>query len=195
MSAPISIDDEIVYLYIVSKRIAMSYTTIELPGHYTGTVREESKLSYATLSVILHSKFGVTFNPQDILVTKEGKPYQKNNAYHFSYAHCTDYIACAVGSEKIGVDIEQPREVPDKIYSKILTNTEITNRVNPLYSWVIKEAYTKLGNPESRIIFSSRAAEELLQRAPSVIVQTIECLCALFHTKKSTKVIIEYQLS
>jgi hypothetical protein len=158
-------------------------------------VREESKLSYAVLAFLLQTKFNVYFEAEDILITKEGKPYQKDNKYYFSYAHCPDYIACAVGSEEIGVDIEQPRTVPSKIHSKILTKIEVANKADPLNSWVIKEAYYKLGHPESRITFSRTSTKKLLQQSPSVMLQTSEYICALFHTKKSTKVIIESQLT
>jgi phosphopantetheinyl transferase len=53
------------------------------------------------------------------------KPFLQDEQYHFSISHCGDYAAAIVSSKnRVGVDVEEPKERILKIVDKFLSKTE-----------------------------------------------------------------------
>lgn len=182
------------YLSIIGKESASVYKQVDMPPHYTGTIRDESRLAYAVLAHSLKEHLGLSFDATTIRVTKDGKPFHKDNEYYFSLAHSNKYIACVIGLSNLGVDIEQPREIPKKLYSKILTEAEIKEDYNPLLTWVIKEAYSKLQGLGLRLAFNKHAEIEMRHKYPHVIQETADYICVLFYTYENTDLNIKVTL-
>lgn len=134
----------VVYLYVIPKTEVHDYVATHMPAHYTGTIRDESKMGYTILADILKTKFEIIYQAKNILTKPDGKPYIKDSSICFNISYSQDYVACAVGLQEIGIDIEQPRRLLPKLLPKILTREEINDSVDPLQAWVIKEAYGKL---------------------------------------------------
>lgn len=182
------------YLSIIGKERASVYKQVDMLPHYTGSIRDESRLAYAVLANSLKEHLGLPFDATTIRVTKDGKPFQKDNEYYFSLAHSNEYIACAIGLSNLGVDIEQPREISKKLYSKILTEAEIKEDYNPLLTWVIKEAYSKFQGLGLRLAFNKHAEIEMRHKCPHVIQETADYVCALFYTNENTDLNIKVAL-
>lgn len=178
------------YLRIVSKEKARLYDQTVMPTHYVGTIRDESRLAYATLSQTLKDHLWVSFDVSAIRVTADGKPYHKDNQYYFSLAHSDHYIACAVGFSEMGVDIEDTKNIPQKIHAKFMTETEIIARVDPLLTWVTKEAYSKLLGLGLRFSFSKHPAADMRDEYFHAIQQGADYMCALFCADKDTDITV-----
>lgn len=180
-----------VYLLIVSKEKAGSYKQASMPSHYDGTIRDESRLAYATLAQLLESQFSMSFDVSAIHVTADGKPYHKDNQYFFSLAHSDRYIACALGFSEMGVDIEDSKDVSQKIHTKFMTETEIIERVDPLVTWVTKEAYSKLRGIGLRLSFNKHSAAEMRDEYLHTIQLGEDYICALFCTNTEAEITVE----
>jgi phosphopantetheinyl transferase len=184
----------VVYLYVISKNEMHNYTSTPMPAHYTGTIRDESKMGYAILSDILKTKFGVTYHAKNILTNPNGKPYLKDSSICFNISYSQDYVACAVGQQEIGIDIEQSRKLHSKLFTKILTPEEIDDGVDPLWAWVIKEAYSKLLGAGLVLGFASISVDIILGKQPYFIVPNKLYTCAVFYENPNTIVEIQYAL-
>jgi phosphopantetheinyl transferase len=179
-------------LAIIHVDKATAYPPVSMPAHYEGgTIRDESRLAYATLAYYLKKHFGLTYDAQTIAVTKYGKPFQRDGRYHFSLSHSSDYIACAIGNQELGVDIEQPRNISRKIYSKIMTRAEMDESKDVLLTWVIKEAYSKLRGVGVRLSFKDISANDIQSRCAHIIQQTDEYICVILYSNKDSHFIIE----
>lgn len=185
---------ESIYLFIINKQSIKDYDAIEMPDHYTATVRTESKMGYAVLKDVLRTRFDLPYDPQSIQTTPEGKPFITNNTLGFNISNCQDYIACAVGYQELGVDIEQHRPVHPKLFRKILTPQEIKNSVTPLRAWVIKEAYSKLLGTGLRLGLTSISAEDLRSQYPNIVLSDKPYYCALFYANPGAHIQVEYAL-
>lgn len=184
----------VVYLYVIPKAELHKYTTTPMPAHYTGTIRDESKMGYAILADILKTKFGITYQAKNISKKPSGKPYLKDSSICFNISYSQDYVACAVGHQEIGVDIEQPRELLPKLLPKILTPKEINDEVDPLRAWVIKEAYGKLLGAGLALGFASISVDIILGTQPHFVVPNKLYTCAVFYENPNTTVEIQYTL-
>lgn len=184
----------IVYLYVIPKVEVHNYTTTPMPAHYAGTIRDESKMGYAILADILKTKFGITYQAKNIFKKPNGKPYIKDSLICFNISYCQDYIACAVGQQEIGVDIEQPRELRPKLLPKILTPEEISDGVDPLQAWVMKEAYGKLLGEGLALGFASISIDTILGKRPYFIVPSKVYTCAVFYENLNTTVEMQHTL-
>lgn len=90
----------------------------------------------------------------DIRVDKYGKPYVANvSGYYFSVTHSGEYVACVVGDEPCGIDIEEVVDIELDIAKRFYSTSEYNSLVDktdaswiPAFFeiWTIKEAYTKL---------------------------------------------------
>ncbi len=187
-SAPIA------YICVIPKTEVHNYVSTPMPAHYEGTIRDESRMGYAILANILKNKFGVTHHVKNILAKPNGKPYIKDSSICFNIAYSQDYVACAVGQQEIGIDIEQPRELHPKLILKLLTPEEIDDGVDPLRAWVIKEAYSKLLGAGLALGFASISVDTILGRQPHFIVPNKLYTCAVFYENPNTMVKIQYTL-
>ena len=83
-----------------------------------------------------------------------GKPYLVNDPHiHFNLSHSGKYIACAIDSKPVGIDIEQIKPIDMKIAERFFSMDEILfiaahvneMRTNAFYNiWTRKESYIKL---------------------------------------------------
>jgi phosphopantetheinyl transferase len=99
------------------------------------------------------------FPYQEILIANTRKPFLQNEAYHFSISHCGDYAAAIVSTnQRVGIDIEVPKEKVMRIVGKFLSEEErkifniqqLTTKYQlPTLLWSAKEAIFKWwGNGE-----------------------------------------------
>jgi phosphopantetheinyl transferase len=66
------------------------------------------------------------FPREEILIADTRKPFLKDERYHFSISHCSDYAAAIVSSqERVGIDIEMITPRVEKIKQKFLHVDEL----------------------------------------------------------------------
>ncbi len=66
------------------------------------------------------------FPYDEMLIANTNKPYLPYEQYHFSISHCGNYAAAIVSStERVGIDIEIPKEAIFKIVHKFLHDEEL----------------------------------------------------------------------
>ena len=106
-----------------------------------------------------------------IIKNECGKPYY-DDKFYFNISHSKNYICIAVSSMEVGIDIEQPRTINNKIAQKVLANGEKLINNNILYNWVIKEAYSKYKGLGLQIGFSNIDANQILK---SDYLKNISC--------------------
>lgn len=101
------------------------------------------------LREMLESK-GIT-NPE-FYTDEKGKPYIKGNPLYFSISHSGSFVACAIDSRPVGIDIEAYRNIPDTLAKRFCTEEELlfifekSDKINvkKFFSvWTAKEAYLK----------------------------------------------------
>jgi len=81
--------------------------------------------------------------------TQKGKPYIEKDVY-FNMSHSGDYVACAVGLQPVGIDIEILRQVNLNIAHRFFHPDETTflnnslNKTEDFFKlWTMKESYLK----------------------------------------------------
>lgn len=78
--------------------------------------------------------------------TSFGKPYAFD-APHFNYSHSGQLFLCAVDLLPLGVDLETPRPISDRLIRRVCTPNELAfTAFDPrrfLQVWTAKEAYLK----------------------------------------------------
>lgn len=132
------IADETIYYLIVEKEKVSTKHIDELPS-FCINAREETKRAYILLTNVLKSKLS---NLPEIFFNKHGKPYFKNGDLYFNYSHSTNYIALAISTVEVGIDIEEKtRIIKDDLAKKYLDN--IVDNDERIKCWVKKEAYSK----------------------------------------------------
>lgn len=112
------------------------------------------------LREMLKDNFGIE-NPE-FYIDKSGKPCLLGDRLHFSISHSGCFIACAVDTTPVGIDIETPRPVTKKVIGYCCTEKEknyifsetqsIPDFLSPdsietrrfLSLWTAKESYLKL---------------------------------------------------
>ena len=110
----------------------------------------EAAASYSLLVEMLQSK-GLLEELPSIEYAEGGKPYIKNYPkLHFNLSHCRRYVAVAIHSSPVGVDIECRRKVSQSLIRRVCSEDEqqsIAVAQEPdmefLRLWTCKEAYLK----------------------------------------------------
>ena len=81
----------------------------------------------------------------------QGKPYLEKSPLNFSISHCNNIVICAVSKMKIGIDIEDIKEVNKFVVKKSLTELELSKLVSLnnkeeyfFRIWTLKEALLKV---------------------------------------------------
>jgi phosphopantetheinyl transferase len=95
----------------------------------------------------------------EINYLKSGKPIIKNGAKHISISHCKNYVAFAVASHHIGIDIEECHGRIFKVKDRFLNEKEKElfdqdSILELTISWCVKEALFKL-NEDSGLSFKN----------------------------------------
>lgn len=106
------------------------------------------------LREMLKEDFGVC-NPE-FYIEQSGKPALKGGTLHFNISHSKNYIACAVDTKPVGIDIETYRGISAPLIKRVCTKEELeyifkdskeinnTDTVRRFFSvWTAKEAYLK----------------------------------------------------
>lgn len=186
-----------VYLYLLKKCDINMPDGILVPKYYGDDARDETRMGYFVLSYILKKYYDYILDIETIEVTDNGKPYIASGEYHFNISHSKDYVACAVSNCNVGVDIEQPRFIPRKLNSKILSKKEIGacgDNECLLKTWVIKEAYSKYIGKGVSLSFSSFSVDETLDNNFCRIIEEGDFICALYCTDDKAKIKTIYNL-
>jgi len=111
------------------------------------------------------------FDLSDIELDRYKKPYIKNSNLNFNISHSGKYVLCAFcNSYKIGIDIEECKEINLNDFKQILQKKEfnqIQNSKSPISKfytiWTIKEAVLKadgkglINNPQKVNIIKNKA--------------------------------------
>ena len=131
------------------RRIEVIYSRI-VPSRYKQ--KEISKMAYDLLRTAVSRICGADSASLTIGRTEHGKPFfVERRDIHFSISHAGEYILIAIGSEPLGVDIEQRRVISyEKIGRRIMTDPEYEafldreDREAEFYrKWVLMESYVK----------------------------------------------------
>ena len=97
---------------------------------------------YALLEYAFRREFGC--NTPEIKKTPVGKPYFPDRSdIHFSLSHSRTHVLCGLADRPIGVDIESPRVLRDRVI-EFFSSPEESKLFSPLELWVLKESYIKL---------------------------------------------------
>lgn len=89
----------------------------------------------------------------DFKIDKYGKPYDSCKNIHFNLSHCANSVACIVGNNPVGIDVEKiiDKDCYISIVSKVCNEKEIElikKSENILREftkiWTLKESYTKM---------------------------------------------------
>ncbi len=139
----INLDQYLTHLSAARREKAQSYHNMQ--------DKNASICASLLVRYLMNSEFGIENNTQEYAVSKHGKPYLVDHPnIHFNISHSGDYIACAIDSSPIGVDIEQVRNYRESIPKKFFTASEIkylencVDETESFYKlWTIKEAYIK----------------------------------------------------
>lgn len=91
---------------------------------------------------------GISLEECTIAYGKNGKPYIEGKGdMHFNISHSGDKIAVGIGTEPIGVDIQQVRPVNLRIIDRFFTGNEdkyINLELDKFHEiWCLKESYLK----------------------------------------------------
>lgn len=82
--------------------------------------------------------------------TEKGKPYVKDRDVHISISHSGDYVAAAVDTKPVGIDIEVIKPIDLKVAERVCSQSDIKELScgDPLIAflkiWTAKEAYFKM---------------------------------------------------
>lgn len=113
--------------------------------------QRECVLAYLLLKRALKEVYGIEGNPE--MVEQEGgKPMLKNHPeIHFNLSHCKSAVACVVGDEPVGVDIERVRKYDESLARYTMNEQELqeieasTDKSHAFIRlWTRKEAVLKL---------------------------------------------------
>ena len=99
----------------------------------------------------IKSVFKVEIEDEAVMRNQYGKPSFKNNEHiKFNISHCDGLIACAVGLEEMGVDVENIRSFDDYVVIRVCNMKEINSIYNSDDSkrtfftyWTMKESLGK----------------------------------------------------
>lgn len=113
--------------------------------------QRECVLAYLLLKRALKEVYGMDGDPE--MVEQEGgKPLLKDYPeIHFNLSHCKSAVACAIGDEPVGVDVERVRKYDDSLARHVLNGKELEEVEASddkarafIRLWTMKEAVLKL---------------------------------------------------
>jgi 4'-phosphopantetheinyl transferase len=93
-------------------------------------------------------KIALGLRNETILRTDEGQPYIAGMDNHFSISHSGNFAVCAIDKCKIGIDIEEIRNIDIKAAKRFCNEKELEyvgNDINRFFEiWTAKEATYKM---------------------------------------------------
>lgn len=110
-----------------------------------------SMMTYGLLAYALKTKKGIE-GPLEFNLHENGKPFLRDcRTVFFNLSHCKNAVACIIGDDEVGIDVQDPFEYDEDLAKQICTQKERermlkkgendSKAINRL--WVLKEAYTK----------------------------------------------------
>ena len=158
-------EGRIVYYSIVNKKdITVDYTSNRLETIQARIVLRKM-LDYFNLKL------------PEIYTTPNGKPYFKDSNIFFNYSHSKNYIACAISSYEVGIDIEETnRNISDDISKKYLNNEK--GNLKRIETWVKKEAYSKLKGLGFQIKFNNIKLNEITEK--NLFISEKDYMCSIY---------------
>lgn len=119
---------------------------------------------------------GVSVKYADLQRDENGKP-MPINGWHFSLSHSGSFWALVVDRSEIGIDIEVPRVVPERVVRRALADDELPEQGDVLRTWVIKEAYAKLLGVGIGLDFRSVSVPQIQQKVRIEDYSTDDYIC------------------
>ena len=114
--------------------------------------KKKSIISEIMLKELL-KEYNIEYDKCVFSISDNGKPYIKNYDIYFSISHSKNYVAVVVSNNNIGIDIEETKEIDNKLLEYISTNEEkefikLSNNKNNtfLILFTLKESYIKLND-------------------------------------------------
>lgn len=158
-------DGKIVYYSIVKKTDIKVDKTIDRLETNQAIYVLKNQLNYFNLKL------------PKIYTTTNGKPYFKDSNIFFNYSHSKNYIACAISTYEVGIDIEEAsRKISDDIAKKYLNNEKDNSK--RIETWVKKEAYSKLKGLGLQINFQNIKLNEIM--AKNLFINKKEYMCSIY---------------
>lgn len=107
--------------------------------------------AYRLLQQALLKEYGISELPQ-FAYNQQGKPLLKGHPeIQFSLSHCRKAVACAVGDEPVGIDIETVDHYSEEVASRVMNEQEMRQiKASPdparefTRLWTMKESLYKL---------------------------------------------------
>lgn len=113
----------------------------------------------------------------EICISANGKPFFKNSNIFFNYSHSKNYIACAISSYKVGIDIEETtRKINNDIAKKYLDNALGNDK--RIETWVKKESYSKLKGLGLKIGFQNIKLNEI--KTKNLYIKEKKYMCCIY---------------
>lgn len=108
--------------------------------------RKQSLAARALLWSIL--KDNLNLSVEQLTFDKSGKPYLFNSKFYISLTHSKEYVGCALSDTRVGIDIEQIRQVKEVVIDRVCSAAEkeylSTKDADEFFTlWTLKEAYIK----------------------------------------------------
>ena len=109
----------------------------------------------ALVRYILEADCGISQHMVSFSTDKNGRPFAvfpEDKAFDFNISHAGDWVICAFGDERSGVDIEKVFDIDYRLAESVLTPRELTSlnklpphEQNKLFCqlWTLKESYSK----------------------------------------------------
>ena len=116
------------------------------------------KKELAAAGVLLHKVLKMYGRKsKDVLLTKEGKPYLKDDELCFNISHSGSMVMLAVSEDQIGADIQKAVEYKASLYERITSDAEKNQEeLKDLKRlWAAKEGYSKLTGKGISVDFST----------------------------------------
>lgn len=113
----------------------------------------------------------------EIIISENGKPFFKKSRIHFNYSHSKNFIACAIASSEVGIDIEEiDRIVSDRIAEKYLESEK--DKLKRIELWVKKESFSKLKGLGLQMQFQNIRIEEIKEK--NHFIQRKNYMCSIY---------------
>ena len=175
-----------------------------LPENITSTLSDNNSIKRMLSLIGWHLLKNVTsFNfLKTIDFEEKGKPFSQNSDLYFNISNTKNIVALAIGSERVGVDVEKLREPREIIYQRVFTESEIqsiedaNDKVSQFTQlWTRKESVVKLfGGGISMGLTTFSALEDCIKAFNSkVIIQRVPIPNYICHlsTYRNVKLEIE----
>lgn len=114
---------------------------------------QDKKLSLAVEVLLNYALKENGVKDFEILYTKEGKPYLKDNSVKFSLSHSKDFAVCVLSDREVGCDIEKIESVnlniakryfTEREYNSIMQGKMVKEQTDLFFGlWTDKESFIK----------------------------------------------------